>query len=166
MLLIFPYALGAQSLGISHNTNEHSSKLTDAAVGSIHFPSVLNIKITTAPAINFVFDNWDAYKNGIVKLAEIHAKIRSTHPWMLMVTCTSGSLQSGYGSNIPSNLLKIKPSSSAQAFIPITQSPRPILQSSGSSVVTDQDFDLKMEAPLQYRGGDYNGSLMFSLTSP
>ncbi|HTM65932.1 MAG TPA: hypothetical protein VL093_06420 [Flavipsychrobacter sp.] len=112
----------------------------------------------------FNFDNWEAYKNGVVKSGIIHAKIKSTRPWVLTVSAPEESFVSTSGNSLPYSLLKVKPTNGA-TFVPLSVQPSTLLTSASSQISSEQDFDLKMDSPLGFKGGNYSATIVFSLTA-
>ena len=146
-------------------TNGNSSpKQTASVTGSVHLPSVLTLRLSSVANTQFNFDNWEAYKNGVVKSGIIHAKIKSTRPWVLTVSAPEESFVSTSGNSLPYSLLKVKPTNGA-TFVPLSVQPSTLLTSASSQISSEQDFDLKMDSPLGFKGGNYSATIVFSLTA-
>lgn len=146
-------------------TNGNSSpKQTASVTGSVHLPSVLTLRLSSVANTQFNFDNWEAYKNGVVKSGIIHAKIKSTRPWVLTVSAPEESFVSTSGNSLPYSLLKVKPADGT-TFVPLSVRPSTLLTSTSSQISSEQDFDLKMDSPLGFKGGNYSATIVFSLTA-
>jgi hypothetical protein len=160
--LLLCHLAHGQALRVTSGSS--SSKKTASVTGAIYLPSVLTLKLSSVANTQFNFDNWEAYKNGIVKPAVVHAKIKSTRPWVLTVSAPEENFVSTTGNSLPYSLLKVKPTNAA-TFVALSRQPNTLLTSSSSQISSEQDFDLKMDSPLGFKGGNYSATIVFSLTA-
>jgi|GEM_PF-6758462 len=142
-------------------TAQPNKKLSATISGAIYVPSMFQMDIITSGNTTFSFDNWDAFTNGILKPAAIHATVKGTRPWIVSVKTMSAD---NLSEKISNQLLKIK-ESNREKFVSLNRYPQTLYINSNSLLVNQLDFDLKMESPLDHKMGTYTTMLVFTLSS-
>jgi len=66
--------------------------------------------------------------------------------------------------SVSSNIISLKPSGT-NSYIPLTNSPTPLLFSDNDDVVNNYTLDLKMDTPWNAEGGQYGLNLIFSISA-
>lgn len=142
-------------------TAQPNKKLSATISGAIHVPSMFQMNITTSGSTTFSFDNWEAFTNGILKPAAIHATVKGTRPWIISVKTISAD---NLSEKISNQFLKIK-ETNREEFVSLNKYPQTLYVNSNTLIVNQLAFDLKMESPLDHKMGTYATMLVFTLSS-
>lgn len=142
--------------------------------GGIHpyldIRSFMSLKVDVGkPGLDYTFDSDKTYNSGIVNSKAFDVKIKSNQNWRLTVssqTAFFSNVSSGSFSNVPSKVLSIKADKS-NTFLPVQLNPVEIAngkRGSDNKSGNSFDLDLKADPGLNYDGGIYALTIVFSLS--
>ncbi len=134
--------------------------------GNVSMPSLIDLEVTYPNNMQIGFEDLEEFAHGKEYRNCINLSVKSNCPWVVSVKSGNNAFKStsNVRTSVSSDIISLKPSGSS-AYIPLTNTPTPLLFSDNDDVVNNYTLDLKMDTPWNAEGGQYGLNMIFSISA-
>ncbi len=132
--------------------------------GNISMPALMSLDIIPLANQSLSIQTFPEISDGKVYRAYVKLKVKSNSPWVITVRADNRYLSSGksIAGELPAGTFYLKQSGSSN-YVLVSNSAQPLIYSNNDLIENEYYIDLKVGPSFDYRGGQYDFNLVFTI---
>jgi len=151
-------------LVILATTAGHAQNNVQSVGGTINLSNVQSLEVESLYNLPIVFSSPEDYNNGITIPSYFRLTVISCSQWIVDVKAISTGMNSAQGGEMPVGIISLK-GNVVNDYVPISNAPQSILVSTNTKIKNVADIGVRFNPGWNYTAGQYNTSLVFTLSA-